>query len=594
MATYPHHLKQFAAGPLHGIALALYFVLLPYVVVTKWGQSVHQENATLIRVLLVVLGIFWLTFLLRVVRDVSRLRRGHLIGRDGSAWIAGLVVVVLPFLISSTSSAATLHANPSVSSPYVAAPTPPLWSLTAEPVRSEQTAAPKSGTPWHVPKVPGGGLSLALVAKRRKDSLRQHQFALSEDEIDDTIALLRANDPEMISGLRSLIDDRCDGVLTVGKDQLVTCEATNNEPRVVCVLGEDADGTVVSFAGEGGQLLVHEHWDDDDVVRGVVALREGGRLIFARDQTELLRALATRTLGSTLVLFLGDPLELDEELRTCSVTLAGYASRGPSADRHDHAHTSDTGPLLVSGAGDLRAELLRSDPQIVGLVEPFTATLRRRCVEMTTYLALHRREPITGDRLRTRVLTSADVDASMRTLANTASAVRRSLGTDEQGPRLHGVTSSGLYITHALTSDVEIFHGLVSRARQLASNEAAPLLQEALLLVQGEPLASALRGFEWFLAEGHAARLARDGEWAALALHHDALARGDYELAFWALEQGRLIDPYSDVLVTALAKVPRLREFGSDGSSRTQYESVGTGGTEEMRWSLERLSDQIA
>jgi hypothetical protein len=159
---------------------------------------------------------------------------------------------------------------------------------------------------------------------------------------------------------------------------------------------------------------------------------------------------------------------------------------------------------------------------------------------------------------------------------------------------LHAVTSSGLYVTHGLISDVEIFHGLVARARQLPGNEAAPLLREALDLVQGEPLASALRGFEWFLAEGHAARLARDGEWAALALHHDSLASGDYELAFWALEKGRLIDPYSDALMTALAQVPRLREFGSDGSGRAQHEAVGAGGAEAVGWTFDRLSDQIA
>ena len=187
---------------------------------------------------------------------------------------------------------------------------------------------------------------------------------------------------------------------------------------------------------------------------------------------------------------------------------------------------------------------------------------------MLAYLAMHRHEPITGERLRTRVLTHADVDASLRTLANTASVVRRSAGSDDEGPRLHAVTSSGLYVTHGITSDVEVFTTLVARARQLANADAAPLAHQALAMVKGEPLASALRGFEWFLAEGFAARLSRDGEWAALALHHDALANGRYEMAFWALQQGLLIDPYSDVLLEASARVPRLREFGRDDGQR--------------------------
>jgi hypothetical protein len=251
--------------------------------------------------------------------------------------------------------------------------------------------------------------------------------------------------------------------------------------------------------------------------------------------------------------------------------------------RESHVHSSE-----------VRAELLRSDPRITGLTEPFTSTLRRRCVEMVSYLALHQHEPVTGDRLRTRVLTHADVDASTRTLANTASAVRRSLGSDAAGPRLHQVTSLGLYVTHGLTSDVEVFGQLIARARQLPRDDAALLAREALELVHGEPLASALRGFEWFLAEGHAARLARDAEWAALCVHHHSLTRGDFELAYWALEKGRLIDPYSDALVAALARVPRLREFGSDGAGSAQDQAIGARGAEAVGWSLDRLSDQIA
>jgi hypothetical protein len=237
---------------------------------------------------------------------------------------------------------------------------------------------------------------------------------------------------------------------------------------------------------------------------------------------------------------------------------------------------------------------LRADPQVLGLLEPFTATLRRRCVEMVAYLALHRHEPVTGERLRSRVLTHADVDASNRTLANTASAVRRSLGLDARGPRLHPVTSSGLYVTHGLSSDVELFSTLIGRARQLPVSDASPLIHQALLLIKGEPLASALRGFEWFLAEGHGARLARDGEWAALALHHSSLERRNYELAFWALQQGLLIDPYSDALSDALSRVPRLREFGSDGACGAKNDAVRSRGAVAMSWSFARFTQQVS
>jgi hypothetical protein len=110
--------------------------------------------------------------------------------------------------------------------------------------------------------------------------------------------------------------------------------------------------------------------------------------------------------------------------------------------------------------------------------------------------------------------------------------------------------------------------------------------------VKGEPLASALRGFEWFLAEGFAARLSRDSEWAALALHHDALEHGRYEMAFWALQQGLLIDPYSDVLLEASARVPRLREFGVD-QDQARDTTVVPGRAVAMSWSLSGLSNQV-
>ena len=593
VATYPHNVKRFASGPAHGTALALYFVLLPYVVITKWSLSAHQANASFVRLLLVVLSLFWMTFLFQVVHNIIRLRRGTLLNRDGSAWLAGLVVMVMPFLIPSNASAAVTNAGPSQSTAYVVSPTLAKWSLdlTYSPERPSTVQRERS---LPLTASPTGALPLALIAKRRKDSLRQHQFTLSESEIDETVTLLRAYDPQLVATLRQLIGDRLEGVVSMSSDQSDTAPSDDTAAIVVCALEESGGGTVISFAREGGRLLVPDTWTSNDVVNSVVALHDGGRLVFAHDEKELLRALATRSLRSTLVLYLSSPGDLDAELRACAVTVCSVEPRGPVPGERPSCNYLDTFLSPVAKSSELRAELLRSDPRIVGLVEPFTATLRRRCVEMVAYLALHRREPVTGDRLRTRVLTHAEVDASMRTLANTASAVRRSLGSDAQGHRLHAVTSSGLYVTHGLISDVQIFHELVARARQSPINEGAPLLREALDLVQGEPLASALRGFEWFLAEGHAARLARDGEWAALALHHDSIAGGDYELAFWALEKGRLIDPYSDALVTALAQVPRLREFGSDGSGRAQHQTVGAGGAKAVGWTFDRLGDQIA
>jgi hypothetical protein len=429
---------------------------------------------------------------------------------------------------------------------------------------------------------------MALMAKRRSDLLRQLPDNLEELDVEESMELLRARNPELIGQLAHLIGDSLEGVLDVSDTTLALTTNAPITPVVACVLEVTSNGSLVGFAREGGRLPILPSWSGDDVAANVVALHEG-KLLFAKSESELLRFLATRSLRHILVIYLGAATDLDDELAACAITLQPYAD--PRQPTNGLARLN---PVDAPLSSDLRVELLRADPQVVGLLEPFTPTLRRRCVEMVAYLALHRHEPVTGERLRSRVLTHADVDASNRTLANTASAVRRSLGLDTRGPRLHPVTSSGLYVTHGLSSDVELFSTLISRARQLPVSDASPLAHQALLLIKGEPLASALRGFEWFLAEGHGARLARDGEWAALALHHSSLERRNYELAFWALQQGLLIDPFSDALSDALSRVPRLREFGGDGSRGTKNDAVRSRGAVAMSWSFARFTQQVS
>jgi hypothetical protein len=559
------------AGPLtrpfsarvHGTALVLYFLLLPYVVLSKWRHAAGEGHATLVRALLVVLAVFWLGFLYQVVRNVTQLRRGARVKAGGSAWLAGLVVALLALL--APASHATLKEATPITIPF-----------------HDQHHAPT--TPHRTSTAGLGSLPLALMAKRRGDLLRQQSDEAGDFDVDESIELLRARNPDLICQLVGLIGERRAGVLDVKESTPASGLTTPTTPLVACVLAPTATGTLVGFAREGGRLPVAPSWSGEDIAKNIVALHEG-KVVFAKSEAELLRALATRTLQQSVVVYLGAVNQLDDELAACAVTVVPHVGRG---------ETESSLPITPALASDLRVELLRANPVVEGLVEPFAPTLRRRCIEMVAYLALHRHEPVTGERLRTRVLAHADVDASQRTLANTASAVRRSLGVDADGPRLHPVTSSGLYVTHAVSSDVETFFSLLSRARQLPVSDASSLCHRALLLIKGEPLASALRGFEWFLAEGHGARLARDGEWAALALHHTALEKGNYELAFWAIQQGRLIDPYSDALSEALTRVPRLREFGGDGGGRSQHGPVSPRGAVAMSWSFSRFSQQIS
>jgi hypothetical protein len=487
MATHPDALKRLLSGPLHGTALAIYFLLLPYVVITKWNLVTGQSDEVMVRAMLVVLSIFWSVFLVQLALNVWRLHQGRRPGPGGSAWLAGLVVAILPFLAASTNLVHSVG-NPSRhESPVSAGHRSETWDLAGGP----------SGPRGHrsAPKPVGalGTVPLALMAKRRSDLLRQQQFTDVDQDVDETVGLLRALDPDLIRRLRQLIGARCDGVLEFRADLEAPSTMTSSDPVVACSLGESDAGSLVAFAREGGRLAILPSWNGDDVRAAVVALHDG-RIVFVDNEADLLRSLATRTVRNTLVVYLGHAGDLDDELAECSITLTPHLGGARGVESPPWSDTALGAKR--STLSDVRVELLRADPQVFGLCEPLSPTLRRRCIEMLAYLALHRHEPVTGDRLRTRVLTHADVDASLRTLANTASAVRRSVGVDARGPRLHAVTSSGLYVTHGITSDVEAFSTLIGRARQLSVEKAAPLARQALAMVKGEPLASALRGFE--------------------------------------------------------------------------------------------------
>jgi hypothetical protein len=447
-----------------------------------------------------------------------------------------------------------------------------------------------SRAPW-----PGGSLGalpLALIAKRRRDFLRQSRNEIAEEDVEATIIQLRGYDDTQLRALARAIGDGSSGLVAV--QRLVAIEDATTEtttPVVAVVLASDDDATLIAYARPGYSLAVG-HEGAALIDRYAVVLNGNGQCRVTNTPVETLRALALRANFDDVVIFLGPATQLDEEVAARCVSITD----GPPRDTHTISFEGRTwqysspvlaniapmtprvvvAPATAGNSSRVRVELLRAQVTVTGLEEPFLSTLRRRCVEMTAYLAVHHHEPVTGDRLRTRVLGDGS-DASLRTLANTATAVRRSLGSSVDGARLHPVTPAGLYQLHDVSCDLVEFHQLVNEARASSDSQSLALLQRALTLIQGEPLATALRGFEWFLAEGHLARLQRDGEWAALQLSSDAKADGDLDLAFWAIEQGRLLDPYSEALEAALHRVPRLREFGRDGAGGAKDEAVGAG-----------------
>jgi len=204
--------------------------------------------------------------------------------------------------------------------------------------------------------------------------------------------------------------------------------------------------------------------------------------------------------------------------------------------------------------GPVEVRLLTSLPRLDGLAEPIDPKRARRATELVAYLALHQPDQVTSERLRNRVLGSADTDAAAKTLFNTVGAARRAMGLDPAGtPLLPTASRSGHYrVSAQVTSDVDRVTRLV-RASAAASDRqvAMACARAALSLVEGEPLGGLLAGYSWWRTEGHEARVANVLVEAAVRLARLASEDGRGPLAHWAVEQARLVDPYSETLVRA-------------------------------------------
>ncbi len=247
-------------------------------------------------------------------------------------------------------------------------------------------------------------------------------------------------------------------------------------------------------------------------------------------------------------------------------TAAGVAAGDDGTVVSDPAPASDAGasaatgpgPTAGLGPGPVEVRLLTAIARIDGLESPLEPKRARRATELVAYLALHRPDPVTSERLRTRVLGSADADAAAKTLFNTAGAARRALGRDALGqPFLPTGSKSGHYrISDPVPADASRAVALVAAARRVEDpDEATALYRAALELVEGPPLDGTLSGYAWWSAEGHERRVAGALVDGACELARLATDRNRLELARWALEQARMVDPYSEALTRAAMQV---------------------------------------
>jgi DNA-binding SARP family transcriptional activator len=229
---------------------------------------------------------------------------------------------------------------------------------------------------------------------------------------------------------------------------------------------------------------------------------------------------------------------------------------GPAVDAPEDTVASIDTSLLEPGLVEIK--LLTVTPRIDGLREALPPNRERRAIELVAYLALHRPNTVTSDRLRTRVLGSADADAAAKTLFNTATAARRALGVDEHGePLFPPGTRTGQYrVADGVTIDVQRAAGLAEAGNACADPVVAmALLRAALELIESEPMANALAGYTWWESEGHGGRIAAVLVNGACNLAALAVEAEHYDLAQWGLERARLVDPYSESLSRAAMQV---------------------------------------
>jgi DNA-binding SARP family transcriptional activator len=224
---------------------------------------------------------------------------------------------------------------------------------------------------------------------------------------------------------------------------------------------------------------------------------------------------------------------------------------------------------------DPMLRLLVSEPRIDGLQGVLERSRQRRVVELLAYLCLHRDDPPTADRLRTRVLGTTERDAAAKTLFNIASAARKALGnTSEDEPYLAPVTRDGRYVVaNSLQCDMERFFALVGTTTHHGHARLDELTQ-AFDLIEAEPLGATLSGYGWMSAEGIRSQLEIATERAASEAVSLALELGLANRASIILAKAQVVATYSESLcmlamdIAAAQRDPRGLRSAFDALAR--------------------------
>ncbi len=468
------------------------------------------------------------------------------------------------------------------------------------------------GVPSHSAVAPGLLAALAADLRRRRRSV-DRVVLVDDTAIDAETDLLRSapgSSPHLRSTLRMLaaagvhapvelvLGD--DGIHRADGGALPAVGSPQREVRgLAVVLGTDDEGAHVLFIPRGSTLALDGSGAAAlvaDAVRVAPALGLGCTVTATPD--DLLDALALRDDDELVVCVgAGAPRRLldravEVHLDAPSGTMASVGAdevvlpdgRRLRRDALDaqvrrlcdgeadrplpvEASTEDAAPTDEDCRADgVVVRLLAAVPRVDGLTEQLEPSRERRAVELLAYLALREGQPVTGERLRVRVLGTPSGDAAAKTLANVASSLRRSLGEGPLGPRLPAAGRVSRYAVSAdVRCDVAILHARVARAASCADpEERIAWLRAALELIEGEPFATVLEGYDWFLTEGHLARLQTVCEEAACALAVLAIERGLVALARLALAQASLVEPHSERLAAMSMRVEAAAQASFD------------------------------
>jgi len=325
----------------------------------------------------------------------------------------------------------------------------------------------------------------------------------------------------------------------------------------------------------------------DEAIR---ALDEGAAVLFLSDPSVLPSTIQHRVVSCVVDASISEPE--DPTIAPATALLAELLDAEPSPPAAPAEEVRPVEPWI---------RLLTPEPRIVGLTTSLEPRRERRAVEVAAYLALHRGEAITGDRLRSAVFATANGDGSAKNLANTLSALRQSLGISADGsPRLPLATRAGRYsLSGAVRCD--LFEAMTHLDVATATEDPVLVLasvRAACELIDGPPASAVRLGWEWLAAEGTLLTFADDLTVAVERAVAIGLDLGHLDLCALLVERASMVTGCSERLLRVDLSVIAARGDVTALARRWQHHLAALdaleGGlhpahdTEDHYWALQR------